>query len=510
MITLSRTHAPTTPATEAYAASPNTPPAAGIPVNDMHSELSATKVRRIVEVTSTADVQQAVRAAARDGLPVAISGGRHSMGGQQFVTDGVLLDTRSLNKPLAFDPDRGTVTVQAGIQWPELMKYLDDEPRNSVDDAAGTDHRWGIRQKQTGADRLSIGGAIASNIHGRGLLMKPFIDDVESFKLVDADGEVKQVSRTENADLFRHVVGGYGLFGVVTEATIRLAPRQQLERSVSVVGVDDLMTQMQSRIDAGAEFGDFQFSIDSKSPDFLQRGVLSTYAPVEDPEPIPADQKQLSGEQWTKLMHLAHTDKSTAFDLYAKHYLGTDGQRYWSDSHQMANYTDGYHHALDKAIGSPHKASEMISELYVPREQLADFMKAAAVGLKERDANVIYGTVRLIKQDDESALAWARKPWASVIFNLHTEHTPDGIAKSQEQFRHLIDLAAERGGSYYLTYHRWADKDQVQRAHPALEGVLAKKLQYDPQERFQSDWYRHYREMFGPTSDSTKGAALVA
>ena len=137
-------------------------------------------------------------------------------------------------------------------------------------------------------------------------------------------------------------------------------------------------------------------------------------------------------------------------------------------------------------------------------------MKAAATGLKERDANVVYGTVRLIEQDDESALAWARKPWASVIFNLHTEHTPDGIRKSQEQFRHLIDLAAERGGSYYLTYHRWADKDQVQRAHPALEGVLAKKLQYDPQERFQSDWYRHYREMFGPTSDATRGAALVA
>ena len=499
------------PLAPAPVAVPSTPPSApGIPVNDMHSELSGTTMRRIVPVTSTADVQQAVRDAARDGLPVAIAGGRHSMGGQQFVTDGVLIDTRTLNKPVSFDPVRGTITVQAGMQWPELMQYLDDEPRNRVDDAAGTDHRWGIRQKQTGADRLSIGGAIASNIHGRGLLMKPFVDDLESFTLVDGDGVAKHVSRTEHADLFRHVVGGYGLFGVVTEATLRLSERHQIERTVSVIGVDDLMPEMQKRIDSGAEYGDYQFAIDSNSPDFLQRGVLSTYAPVKEPTAIPADQKHISGDQWTKLMHLAHTDKTTAFNLYQQHYLSTTGQRYWSDSHQMANYTDGYHVGVDKATGAKHKNTEMISELYVPRERLADFMKAAAVGLKERDANVVYGTVRLIKQDDESALAWARKPWASVIFNLHTEHTPEGISKSAEQFRHLIDLATDRGGSYYLTYHRWADKDQVQRAHPALAGVLAKKLEYDPQERFQSDWYRHYREMFGPTSDAVAGAAEVA
>jgi hypothetical protein len=50
-------------------------------------------------------------------------------------------------------------------------------------------------------------------------------------------------------------------------------------------------------------------------------------------------------------------------------------------------------------------------------------------------------------------------------------------------------------GSYYLTYHRWARKDQVEKAYPKLRELLALKLQYDPEERFQSDWYRWYKAM---------------
>jgi FAD/FMN-containing dehydrogenase len=60
----------------------------------------------------------------------------------------------------------------------------------------------------------------------------------------------------------------------------------------------------------------------------------------------------------------------------------------------------------------------------------------------------------------------------------------------------LIDLALDRGGSYFLTYHRWARKDQVLKAYPQFPEFLRLKKKYDPDERFQSEWYRHYRKMF--------------
>src|SRR5688500_17058668 len=80
---------------------------------------------------------------------------------------------------------------------------------------AGQSSRWGVAQKQTGADRWCLGGALAANIHGRGLRMKPFIDDIEAFTLVDANGDVKRCSRWANPKLFSLAIGGYGLFGVV-------------------------------------------------------------------------------------------------------------------------------------------------------------------------------------------------------------------------------------------------------------------------------------------------------
>ncbi len=47
----------------------------------------------------------------------------------------------------------------------------------------GRARQWGIVQKQTGADRLTLGGALGANIHGRGLKLRPFIGDVEAFSL---------------------------------------------------------------------------------------------------------------------------------------------------------------------------------------------------------------------------------------------------------------------------------------------------------------------------------------
>ena len=109
-------------------------------------------------------------------------------------------------------------------------------------------------------------------------------------------------------------------------------------------------------------------------------------------------------------------------------------------------------------MNAPHPATEMITEIYVPRDRLSDFMAQVADDFREHGVDVIYGTVRLIERDEDSFLAWAREPWACVIFNLHTVHTPAGLEHSAAAFRRLIDYAIERGGSYFLTYHRWATR----------------------------------------------------
>ena len=87
-----------------------------------------------------------------------------------------------------------------------------------------------------------------------------------------------------------------------------------------------------------------------------------------------------------------------------------------------------------------------------------------------------------------------RPRFACIVFNLHVDHDPAGIAKAQRDFRWIIDRALARGGSFYLTYHRWATREQVLAAYPQLPDFLRAKLALDPAERFQSEWWRHVRD----------------
>ena len=461
---------------------------AELTLNDVQSALNPTRVRRLVQPTSVEDVVAAVRSAAVEGAAVATSGSRHSMGGQQFATDGVQVDMQGMRRVLSLDVERGIVDVEAGIEWSQLLDEL-------VAMQAGSERQWGIRQKQTGSDHLSIGGALASNVHGRGLRQRPIVADVESFTLVDAGGEVVDVGRASHPDLFGLVIGGYGLFGVVTSVRLRLAPRQLVRRDVTLIRAAELMDTFDARIAAGYTFGDCQFSIDERSDDFLDLGILSCYRPDSEAREIPDGQRALSLTEWGRLLSLTHVDRAAAAQAYTAHYLATDGQLYWSDLHQRSEYIGSYHRTLDQALGAERPGTEIITEIYVPRPELAGFLRDAARALRDGDPVLVYGTIRLVEQDDEAVLTWARKPWACIIFNLHTPHDAPGVERSAEAFRALIDLAIAHDGSYYLTYHRFARHDQLLRCHPHLPKFFAEKDRLDPDGRFQSDWYRHTRAL---------------
>src|SRR5437773_6236790 len=305
----------------------------GVLVNDLHSQLNPTRVDRVVEPDSLDAARAAIAAARRDQRAVCIAGGRHAMGAQAFATDGVLIDIRKLDRVLGFDMERGLIEVESGMQWPKLLAELTQAQR-------GREKQWGFAQKQTGADRLTLGGCLSANVHGRGLTLPPFVGDVESFKLLDAKGELRNCSRTENPELFSLAIGGYRLFGLIYSVTLLLVPRRKVESVVQVRDIAEIPADVAGRIRDGFLYGDFQYSTDERPDGYLRRGVFSCYRPVPDSTPIPAAQKELAERGWTNLLLPAHTDKAAAFKRYANHYLATNGQVYWADEHQISIYPD--------------------------------------------------------------------------------------------------------------------------------------------------------------------------
>lgn len=306
------------------------------------------------------------------------------------------------NQVLHLDSATGLVTVQAGIMWPKLMSTLDAMQQDVWP-------QWCIQQKQTGADDLTIGGSISANIHGRGLTLRPFVHDIEWIKIVNADAQV--IMCDKKSELFSLVCGGYGLFGVVAEVCLKLVRRSLVKRCVQQVKAEDAVSLLEDAIAQGFAFGDVQFSIDNcNAENFMSEAIMSCYLPLPESEALKCKQNNtaasisMNADHWKALNLLSHVNKQLAVEIYSQFYLASHGQKYWSDTHQLALYIPDYHSEyIDKVTHSACSASEIITELYVPRKHFKAWLAQVKAYLLANQVSVIYGTIRLIEKDDISS-----------------------------------------------------------------------------------------------------------
>jgi FAD/FMN-containing dehydrogenase len=123
----------------------------------------------------------------------------------------VLLDVAGLDRLIDFDETTGLLRCEAGVSLAEILAL--SVPRGwFLPVVPGT--RW-----------VSVGGAIANDIHGKNHHRAgTFGAHVTRFELLRSDGERILCSLTEHPDLFRATLGGLGLTGVILWAEIRLMP----------------------------------------------------------------------------------------------------------------------------------------------------------------------------------------------------------------------------------------------------------------------------------------------
>jgi FAD/FMN-containing dehydrogenase len=456
-------------------------------VNDIQTESNPTYVSQIVSPRSVEDVVAHLRSAKHAKKSISICGARHATGAQQFGTDTILIDSTSINRVLNFNQQEGWIEVEGGTEWPEIMTHCLEAQKDKP-------QQWAIIQKQGGLDRLTMGGTLSANAHGHTLTRQPIVGDVDSFKIITASEELFHCSRTENSELFRLAIGGYGLFGVIASVRLKLMPRIKLERHVEEHAIDDVAAKIEKETSEGALYGDFQYSVDPQSPDFIKRGILTFYKPASSAVPI-TDAGEMDDAQFSKLLTLVHTAPGDAFRAYSKAALATSGQIVWSDLHQYSAYPRFYHHQIDQ-LSPKYAGTDPLAEVYVPRAELSDFISAARAELLKQNAEMVYGTIRFIRKDDVSFLPWAKQDYACVIFTLHMPSGSAGHEKTIATFRNLIGLALQQKGCFYLTYQRAATRQQIETAYPQFSQFLALKKKYDPGELFQSDWYRAYKGMF--------------
>lgn len=136
-------------------------------------------------------------------------GSGRSYGDSCLNDRGVLLDARALDRFIAFDAETGEITCEAGVT---LAGIID----------VALPHGW-FPPVTPGTKFVTLGGAIANDVHGKNHHGQgTFGAHVVSFELLTSDGARRICSPNENAPLFAATIGGLGLTGFITSATIRL------------------------------------------------------------------------------------------------------------------------------------------------------------------------------------------------------------------------------------------------------------------------------------------------
>jgi FAD/FMN-containing dehydrogenase len=143
-----------------------------------------------------------------EGSLLAYGNGR-SYGDVGLNPGGTLLKMRGLDRFIAFDADSGVLTCEAGVMLADILALV--VPRG-----------WFLAVTP-GTRFVTVGGAIANDVHGKNHhAAGSFGDHLLSFELLRSDGSRLICSREGNSDWFAATIGGLGLTGVVTQATIRL------------------------------------------------------------------------------------------------------------------------------------------------------------------------------------------------------------------------------------------------------------------------------------------------
>jgi hypothetical protein len=170
---------------------------------------AGTRPSGIAFCRSVEDVQATIKWVVKHGVRFVGRSGGHSYAGYS-TTDGLVLDVSAMNAG-SFDRASGVASVQAGSKNGQVYALLE---------AANVSITHG-RCPTVGVAGFLLGGGIGFNMRARGVA----VDQIDRIEMVDAKGEIRIMSGTENADLFwANRGGGGGNFGIATKFTMRTFP----------------------------------------------------------------------------------------------------------------------------------------------------------------------------------------------------------------------------------------------------------------------------------------------
>lgn len=443
------------------------------------ARLIPLKVHRVDTLDNVDNLKKVLAEAREKKLKVSISGSKHSQGGHTYYQDAIVLDMSSFNKILDLDVENKIIRVQSGAKWKDVQEYINP-------------YRLAVKVMQS-SYVFTIGGTLSANAHGRDLDRSSVVETVRSFRLLNASGEISNVSRTENPELFKLVIGGYGLFGVILDVDIELTTNDIYEQKSVVMDYKDFPEYFQKNIKGDPEVEMMLVRPSIASDTFLHELVVATWNKIDktsdDIYTLTEEKNVLRDKFFFGLSRKYDWAKNLRWSLQKKIETGVGETRIMSRTNAMRpplaplEFLDYYSSAN----------TDIIQEYYIPTRNFVPFMDEFRDILLKNKMNVISFTIRYVKANNETYMAYAPNEDAFAIIQMSnvglSEKAQDKTEKATQE---IVDAALKNSGTYYLTYQLYPTKEQMRKAYPNTDLFFTKKLQYDPSEMFMNKFYEKY------------------
>lgn len=247
---------------------------------------SSSSVAYVYRPSTIAQIIDLFTLARSTGQKIGLRGAGRSYGDASTSSENIVLDLSRMNRILSWDPDNGVITVEPGVTIRDLWQHVIG------------DGWWPA--VVPGTMFPTIGGCAAMNIHGKNnFAVGPIGDHIAAFELLTPTGERLHCSRSENADIFHHAIGGFGMLGVFTSVTLTLKRIHSGLLDVEAINVGSL-SEMFARFEERLPVSDYLVGwIDTfGSGKSLGRGVIhqANYL-AEGVDPRPAQTLRVENQQ---------------------------------------------------------------------------------------------------------------------------------------------------------------------------------------------------------------------
>lgn len=422
---------------------------------------------------------------------ITVAGSRHSMGGHTLLDGSLSIDMRCDGfrhiDAVSKRDSLATVRVGAGATWHQVLTALDREG-------------WSVAVMQSNDD-FTVGGSISVNCHGWQPNSPPIASTVEGFRILLADGSVRECrrDRDEDRELFAAVCGGYGLLGIILDVDLRVVPNALYRAEEFHTDAANFAQQFDKIVSQSADNSGLAYGRVSIAPGpwFLRDARIVRFVRINPDTPddlrdtLDNPKRSLAPKPWEIGVARAAFRASVA-SVFGK--LGRwTVERFHGQTHRVVSRNGILRTPSDWFANRDAHFTEILHEYFVPPKNLAAFLNQIRPVLQHTgDVDFLNVTLRPVEADNQTILRYARNNEVGLVMLFRYRATTEADAQMGDITRRLIDAALANDGSYYLPYRPHATIEQFRRAYPQCGEFYRVKKKYDPEEIFDNSFYRDY------------------